>query len=266
MIQKLPPFDPEAPILVVDIGNTTTHVGTWAAGKLLAPLPVPTHDQKAFEKVYHEHVLAMPRKKPAAVVAACVAPEALTKIQDFVGQQIDMDVLVVGDTIPLPIDISVKDNHTLGVDRACAAAATYERLKHACVVVDFGTAITVDLIDDDGTLLGGAILPGVALQLKALHQYTAQLPLVEAAIPALPYGRDTTEAIQTGVCRGAVGAVRGIIEGYASALNSWPQTVATGGDLALLSPYCDFFDTQVSDLTLYGVGVAYQKYLADLGV
>ncbi len=266
MIQKLPPFDPEAPIIVLDIGNTTTHVGTWAAGKLQTPLPVPSLDQKAFEKAYHEHVDAMPRKKPAAVVAASVAPEALTKIQDFVGDQIDMDVLVVGDTIPLPIDVSVKDDHALGVDRACAAAATFERLQHACVIVDFGTAVTVDLVNDDGTLLGGAILPGVALQLKALHDHTAQLPLVDAAIPTLPYGRDTAEAIQTGVCRGIVGAVRGIIEGYASELNNWPQTVATGGDLALLSPCCDFLDTQVSDLTLYGVGIAYQKYLAELGV
>jgi len=266
MIQKLPPFDPEAPIVVVDIGNTTTHVGTWAAGKLQSPLPIPTHDQAAFEQVYHEHVEAMPRKMPAAVVAACVSPKALTSIQDFVGEQINMDVLIVGQSIPLPIEVDVKDNHALGVDRACAAAATYERLQHACVIVDFGTAVTVDLVNDDGTLLGGAILPGVSLQLQALHEHTAQLPLVDAAIPTLPYGRDTIEAIQTGVCRGIVGAVRAIIEGYASELHSWPQTVATGGDLTLLSPCCDFLDTQVSHLTLCGVGIAYQKYLADLGV
>ncbi len=266
MIQKLPPFDPAAPILVIDIGNTTTHVGTWAAGELKTPLPVPTHDRAAFEQAYHEHVNAMPRKKPAAVVAASVSPDGLTQLKNFVDKQIDMDVLVVGDTIPLPIDVSIKEERTLGVDRACAAAATYERLKHACVIVDFGTAVTVDLVDDEGTFLGGAILPGVSLQLQSLHKHTAQLPLVEAAIPKLPYGRNTAEAMQTGVCRGIAGAVRNIIEGYASKLNSWPQTVATGGDLALLGPCCDFLDTQVSDLTLCGVGVAYQKYLADLGV
>jgi len=152
------------------------------------------------------------------------------------------------------------------MDRVCAAAAAYDKIQQACAVVDFGTAVTVDLVDDEGTFIGGAILPGLKLQLRALHEHTAQLPTVDPAFPELPYGRDTIEAMQTGVCRGMAGAVRGLVEGYATHLNRWPQVIATGGDAALMAPYCDFLDNVVSDLTLRGAGLAYTKYLADAGV
>jgi pantothenate kinase type III len=72
--------------------------------------------------------------------------------------------------------------------------------------------------------------------------------------------------MQTGVCRGLAGAVRGLVEAYAASLGHWPQVVATGGDLPLMGPHCDFLDTQVSHLTLRGIGLAYTAYLADCGV
>ena len=114
-------------------------------------------------------------------------------------------------------------------------------------------------------MLGGAILPGIGLQMRALHEYTAALPLVKPGVPELPYGTNTVEAIQTGVCRGIAGAVRNITEGYATHLNRWPQLVATGGDAELMMPLCDFVDTWVTDLTLRGIGLAYSNHLAALG-
>jgi len=84
-------------------------------------------------------------------------------------------------------------------------------------------------------------------------------------VPELPYGRSTVEAMQTGVCRGLAGAARWLVEGYATSLHRWPQVVATGGDLPLLAPYCDFVDTPVKDLTLRGIGLAYTKHLAAMG-
>ena len=112
------------------------------------------------------------------------------------------------------MDVAVTDAKAIGVDRVCEAAAAYDRLSTGCTVVSFGTAVTIDLVDDDGTLLGGAILPGIALQMRALHEFTAALPEATPGFPELPFGRNTIEAIQTGVCRGLVGAVREIVEGY----------------------------------------------------
>jgi type III pantothenate kinase len=103
------------------------------------------------------------------------------------------------------------------------------------------------------------------MQLRALHEFTALLPRVEPAFPELPYGRNTSEAMQIGVCRGVAGAVRGLVEGYATSLNRWPQLIATGGDVEFMAPYCDYIDTCVSRLTLRGLGLAYSRHLLEQG-
>ncbi len=264
MIDRSPP-DPERPIIVIDIGNTTTSVATWHDGALKTPLKVLTDNPRAFEESYIAHAQSASPGRPAATVISSVVPDALERIRVYVLAQQEREALVVGETIPLPMEVGVKDKRAIGVDRVCEAAAAYGKLQSGCTVVTFGTAVTVDLVDDDGVLLGGAILPGLRMQLRALHKNTAALPEVNPGFPDLPYGRDTTEAIQNGVCRGLAGAVRGLVEAYATHLNRWPQVVATGGDVAFLAPHCDFLDTIVSDLTLRGVGLAYDKHLADQG-
>ncbi len=263
---KPPPFDPAAPIVVLDIGNSTIGIGTWVSNKLKTPLSVDADDESAFAESFAAHTEALPKGRPAAVVASSVAPSTLSTVKSFVSSKLDYNTLVVGETLPLPMDVAVKDKKNIGVDRVCAAATAYERIKQSCIIVDFGTAVTVDLVDDDGTLLGGAILPGLDLQARVLHEHAEQLPLVEIKIPKTPFGIDTTEAIQTGVCRGLAGAVRALVEAYATSQGRWPQVVATGGDLELMTPECDFIDTAVSDLTLNGVGLAYTKYLTEAGV
>ncbi len=273
MIRPVP--DPEGPIIVIDIGNTTTGVATWHGGALKTPLKAATDNPPAFEEAYSAHVQELSpsgargmnaaARGPAATVISSVVPEALERIRVYVLAQQEQEALVVGETIPLPMDVEVSDKRAIGVDRVCQAAAAYDRIQAGCTVVSFGTAVTVDLVDDDGTLLGGAILPGLRMQLQALHEHTAALPDVKPGIPPLPYGRNTIEAIQNGVCRGLAGAVRGLVEAYATHLNRWPHVVATGGDVEFLAPHCDFLDTIVSDLTLRGVGLAYDKHLAEQG-
>lgn len=265
VVIRPPAFDPTAPIVVIDIGNTTIRVATWHEGTVKTTLTHPTADSSAFEKAFAAHREAAPKRRLAAAVISSVVPDALTRVRDFVSASLDQEALVVGETIPLPMDLALADKRSVGVDRVCQAAAAYDRIQRGCTVVSFGTAVTVDLVDDDGSFLGGSILPGLSVQLRALHEHTAQLPEVERGFPELPYGRNTVEAIQNGVCRGLSGAVRAIVEGYATHLNRWPQVVATGGDAAFLAPHCDFFDNVVADLTLRGVGLAYDKYLAEMG-
>ena len=261
MIYKVPPCDPHAPVLLIDIGNTTTTIATWQSDMVKTPLAAPTADEAAFAELLTAHLDAIDKRKPGAAVIASVVPKALERIRAIIAEKTEKQALVVGETVPLPLDVTVNDPRSVGTDRVCAAAAAFERLGTGCTIVDFGTAVTVDLVDDEGVMLGGAILPGLALQFRALHEHTAVLPLVSPGFPELPYGRDTVEAMQTGVCRGLAGAVRGLVEGYASHLNRWPQVLATGGDVSLMAPHCDFLDTLVEHLTLRGVGVAYRQHM-----
>ncbi|MCH7595575.1 MAG: type III pantothenate kinase [Planctomycetes bacterium] len=265
MIYRPRPFDPSAPVIVIDVGNTSIKVATWHEDQVKSPLSCPSDDEAAFEESYAAQIHDGPADTPVATVIASVVPDTLERLQSYLAATQDHDALVIGDGIPLPLDVDVDDASAIGADRVCAAAAAYETLQKGCTIVDFGTAVTVDLVNDEGTLIGGAILPGLAMQLRSLHEYTAALPEVDPAVPELPYGRNTIEAMQTGVCRGVVGAVRGLIEAYSTHLKHWSHVVATGGDAELLLPYCDFVDTAVHDLALRGVGVAYSKYLATMG-
>lgn len=266
MVHQVPHIDPTDPAIIIDVGNTRVGVATWHGDEVKTPLSVATNDKAAFREAYEAHVEAVPKRKVLATVIGSVVPDATESIRAWILSTLGIAPLVIGETIPLPMDVSVKDQSAIGTDRVCAAAAAHDRLKSACAIVDFGTAVTVDLVDDGGILLGGAILPGLRLQLRALHDFTARLPAVEPAFPETSFGRDTTEAIQIGVCRGLVGAVRWIIEAYATQLNRWPQVVATGGDLEFMRPHCDFVDSPVPYLTLRGVGIAFRKHLATQGV
>ena len=263
---KPPPLDdPDAPVLVVDVGNHSVKLGIWSQGSVKGRLSVATGDASAFDRALEAERQSFPRRLPPAVVIASVVPAVLEQLCSGPLTVFPRRPLVVGDSIPLPMDVGVDYPKAIGVDRVCAAAAAYERLRTACTVVDFGTAITVDLVDDDGVLMGGAILPGIEMQLRALHEHTAVLPHVAPDTCPFPYGRNTTEAIQTGVGRGVVGAVRAIVEGYATHLNRWPQVVATGGDLPAIAAQFDFLDTLTDGLTLSGIGLAYRRHLAAMG-
>lgn len=265
MIQSVHEFDPDAPALLIDIGNSAVKVATWHENLVKTAVSLPIEDAPAFDRAYAAQVECMPRGKPAATAIASVVPEALERIRDYVLEQQDMEALVVGERLPFPIDVAVTDATAIGADRVCGAAAAYEQLEKACAIVDLGTAITVDLVDDEGTFRGGAILPGINMQLRALHEFTAGLPKVEATVPDTAYGRNTAEAMQIGVCRGVAGAVRELIEAYASSIKCWPHVVATGGSLELIGPVLTCVDTMVEHLTLRGIGLAYRKHLEALG-
>src|SRR6185437_955999 len=134
----------------------------------------------------------------------------------------------------LPISVLTDEPELTGVDRILNVAAAYEQMGNACVVVDAGTALTIDACNDSGEFLGGAIAPGAALMLDSLHEKTARLPRVELAAPEDAWGKNTEQAIRTGVFHGIRGMVKEIVENSATALGSWPDIIATGGDAQLL--------------------------------
>lgn len=107
--------------------------------------------------------------------------------------------------------------------------------------------------------MGGAILPGFQMSLDALHDHTDRLPSVQAAAPNSACGRNTPEAMLAGVVYGAAGALREIVERFATELRSWPPLVVTGGNAALIHPHANFIDAVVPDLCLRGIALAYRR-------
>lgn len=202
--------------------------------------------------------------EPKQIVAASVNAPALKALEAAAAESIRQDVLVVGRDLPLPISTKLAHPDKIGVDRLCCAAAAFDHLGGACVVADFGTAITIDCVNDDGLFLGGVILPGLRASAAVLHSATDQLPEVELTDPTWVYGGDTREAIVGGIVYGARGALRERVEAYATELGVWPTVILTGGDAHLICPNPGeegLVQAVVDDLVVRGAAIAYYKSL-----
>lgn len=266
MIRLPKEYDPDAPVVVMSIGNTHAAMGVWRDCRVTHFSRTATSSASVLKADFEAFLKRFPKPEdPAAVVIASVVPEVLAQVKTLVESALAKQALVLGEAIPWGMEIGIEGRATVGADRIAGAIAAYDQLRRSCVIVDFGTAITVNFVDDEGVFRGGAILPGIGLQFWALKQKTAQLPEVEPAIPQSVFGRTTVEAIQNGVCRGAAGAVRWLVEHCAAEIGHWPHVVATGGDAEFMTSECDFFDSVVPDLGLRGVGLAYRNHLKAMG-
>jgi type III pantothenate kinase len=250
-----------AGLLVLDVGNSQTAAAVVQPGDGHEASNIryaPTDDSDALRDALAALWAQLPTDEPRRIAAASVVRPATERIRELVRDEFDAALQVVRDDLPLPIDLAVENPDQVGTDRVCAAAAAYAKLGHACVVADFGTAITIDVVSDDGLLLGGAILPGLRMAAQSLHEHTAALPLVEPVRPHGVWGRNTLEAIQVGLYCAAAGALREVVERYATEMGKWPDLIVTGGWAKDLAGYCDFIDRVVPALVLHGVALAYR--------
>ncbi|MGD1277759.1 MAG: type III pantothenate kinase [Tepidisphaeraceae bacterium] len=247
-------------LMVLSVGNSRLAIGVFSAGTLehVARLPLEPRNQWAAQISQAWSRIAS--KEQPAIAAASVNPALDDPLEGEVLRLTNHTIQWVGDELDLPIPVHTKAPQETGVDRVLNVAAAYEQLGKACVVVDAGTAITVDCCDDQGDFLGGAIAPGMEMMLDALHEKTAALPRVAFEVPMQTFGDSTGAAICQGVYHGVRGMVRELVENYAADLGHWPQIIATGGDAARLFDGWELIHAIAPDLTLYGIALAYANH------
>lgn len=238
------------------VGNSRARVGRFDGRELADPMSIGLDDPKAIAGAVRS---AMGDQR-LAVVMSSVNPPASDRIAEALA---GVDVHRIGRDVPVPIDIAVDDVGTVGQDRLLCALAAWTRSKTACVVVDAGTALTVDFVDGEGVFQGGAIVPGVRMMLDALASRTAALPDV-AFNPAEepgPFGKDTRRAMALGARSALRGAVRDLVDAYAIAYEAYPPVVATGGDAELLMHDGGLVEYVVPDLQLIGIQASVEAAL-----
>jgi type III pantothenate kinase len=254
----------QACLLIIEVGNSHVSVASAIDGVVRAESRF-THGEIWQAVDYAGEVWdALPDDRARAIAAASVVPAVFQDLQGRMQERLTQEVLVVGRDLHRPMSIALEAPELVGIDRICAAAAAYETARRACAVASFGTAITIDCVNDEGAFLGGAILPGFYLQAHALAEGTAALPEVSVEETGHVYGVDTQEAIRNGVLYGAAGALREITERYATDLGAWPLLIVTGGGAELMRRHCDFIDHVVPDLVLRGIALAYRRHFAPL--
>ena len=247
-------------LLVLNVGNTRLSLGAFVAGALTYTRRLPHAQRADWPGVIAEAWAHIAGKDGAAVAGASVNPPLVEPIEHAVEQVARVPVQWVGRQLDLPIPVRTTPPGDTGVDRVLNMAAAYEQMQKGCVVVDAGTAITVDVCNDEGEFLGGAIAAGVGMQLDALHEHTASLPRVALDVPVDPQGASTEQAIRHGVYHGVRGMVKELVENYATSLGYWPDVIATGGDAPKLFEGWELIHAVAPDLTLYGIALAYANH------
>ena len=228
-------------IILLNIGNTHTHIAEAQNDRIISRRKVATSDL---------NIQMLPTNVPLA--AATVVPEVRSRLKD-------RNIFWLGADCDCSLDFSQIDSTTIGSDRVANLIALSSEYPLPALCIDFGTAITFELLGRDNIVLGGAIMPGRALMRKAMHDYTAQLPLVslEEPPPDGP-GVATVDQMLLGVDTGLVGSIKELTEVMRRKVGEDLRVVATGGDAKFFTKRLSGIEYAGDDFTLKGILKAWE--------
>ena len=219
------------PDAVVDIGNSRVKLCRVAGGGLQLPVRgLAADDLASWERLATEWGFAPGR----SWAVAATDPNRRRQFADWATSRGER-VILIDSPRKVPIGVSVDEPDRVGIDRLlnAVAAAVLVKSGQAAIIVDAGSAVTVDLLHEQGSFAGGVIFPGLRLMALALKQHTAQLPLIEATgdLPAGPPGRNTQAAMRLGIVHAVAGGIDAVIRETAARCTTAPYLVLTGGDM-----------------------------------
>jgi len=249
------------PMIAIAIGNTRTRVGIMSGTECLRAQSVRSEETQ--DVVAEVRSLWGDYGDGAAdpiVVFSTVDHQRAAEISSSISEAGLGTVYRFGPDLPIPIRHTLTESgeKTVGQDRLLCAIGAYRVVNQACIVVDLGTAITVDFVDGEGVFHGGAIFPGIGMMFDTLHEKTAHLPkLVYAKGDPndLSPAKQTDLAMQLGVNACVHGGIRWLAERYAEFYEGYPQIIVTGGDMGVLEGD-ELIEAFVPDLQLHGIRAA----------
>ncbi len=251
-------------LLAVDVGNTQTHIGMFRGDELVehwrfATVRESTADELATVLVGLLQLRGLSLADVEAAIVSSVVPQLVHEYESVSDRYLGGNLRVVGPGLKSGIPIRTENPHEVGSDRLVNAVAAYDRVHSACIVVDFGTAITYDVVSADGELLGTLISPGIEISMEALSERAARLPKVELEAPRELIGRSTLTSIQAGVVYGFAGQVDGIVSRLREELGVEARAIATGGLATSIAPFCEELDEVDEMLTLTGLRLLWER-------
>lgn len=248
-------------LLLCDVGNTTTVVGLWDGDGVLRRWRVSTDRERTTDesRLLLRAMLAEQGGEVSGGALSSVVPPRTIAWREAMEAVVAGPLVVVGPGVKTGIALLVDNPREVGADRVVNAIGAIEKYGSPVVVVDFGTATTVDLVGPDGSYRGGAIAPGLEVAADALVTHTAALRRVELVPPRSPVGRSTVEAIQSGLIYGYAGLVDGLVERVMEVAGRPCPVVATGGLAEVLRPHAHRIEHVEPDLTLIGLAAVYQR-------
>ncbi len=245
-------------LLTIDIGNTSIKLGVFEDNALLEEFRLAS-DKELSQDEYEVLLRTLFKSyKISGCILGSVVEELNEKITRAVRNVFNTEPLVLNSDTETGLKIKLKNPKEAGADRIANACAAYVNYSKPCIVIDFGTAISFDIVNSGGEFIGGVIAPGLKLQMNALNKFTSKLPKIDVAISPSAIGDNTTDAILSGVIRGTACMIDGLVKQCEKELGEKAIIVATGGYSGLISNYLEKpFDFINPTLTLEGLRILY---------
>ena len=251
-------------LLVVDVGNTHSHLGVFQGETLVHDWRFATVRESTADELGSRlsSLLALRDLGFAdlnASILSSTVPQLRPEWTAMATRYLGHEMPVVGPGVKTGMPIRMDNPREVGADRLVNAVAAYERVGGACVVVDFGTAITYDCVGAAGEYIGGIIAPGVEISIEALTSRAAAIPKIDLTPPRALIGKSTVEAIRSGVIYGFAAQVDGILVRLRGELGQEAAAIATGGLAAAIVPFCEAIDDIDPLLTLTGLRMIHER-------
>lgn len=242
-------------LLALDIGNTNISYAFFKGKKIIKKGKISTQEKSGLNKLSPFYL-----KKIEDVIISSVAPKNLAKLKKELRVKFSKNSLILGENIKVPIANLYKKPSQVGQDRLVGAYAGYRIHGGGLLIIDFGTAVTFDLVSFKGEYLGGMIFPGLNTSFNAVCQKAALLPKkMQLARPKKLIGRTTEESICSGIYNGFAGLTSSIIDMFRRKYSKRLKVIITGGDAERIYPFIRENCMLEPDLTLIGLKLIYDN-------
>lgn len=245
-------------LLALDVGNTNIVIGVFDNEVLRASWRLSTDRRRSADELavfLKQFFLSanLSFTDIERIIISSVVPPLSTALKEMSERYFSLHPLIVGPGVKTGLNLKLDAPREVGADRIVNAVAALRLYGPPLIIIDFGTATTFCQVDEAGDYRGGVIAPGVNISMEALYQNAAKLPKVEIVPPPNVVGRNTVEAMQSGLFYGYLSLVEGMIERMKRLYKRPPKVVATGGLGRLFAEATPFIDVYEPDLTLYGL-------------
>ncbi len=255
-------------VLALDVGNTHTVVGLFENRKLVTDWRLATHSERTADEngLWLRQMLDWHGVSPDVLAGAAVSsvvPPLDPLLAEGIRRYLGLEPFFVRPGIRTGMPLRVEAPQELGADRLCDAVAAYAKYGGPCLVLDFGTAVTWEVVSAKGEYLGGAIAPGPGVTADALSSKTAKLPRVAMEPPPRTIGKGTVDSIQIGIFYGYLGLVEGVTRRILAELGGDAPVIATGGFAPVIARHCALIGHVEPDLTLEGLLMLWERNRED---
>lgn len=250
-------------LLTIDIGNSIIGLGVFDGERMCATWDVATDIKKTADEYAVLILNLLPREGLSLsdidhAIIASVVPPLEPVFEELSERYLRVSPLIVGPGVKTGVRICTDNPREVGADRVVNAAAAHRLYGGPLIVIDFGTATTVDAVSKEGDYLGGAIAPGIGIAAEALFERASKLPRIELIAPEHAIGKNTVASMQSGVIFGYVGLIESLVHRIRQELGGKARVIATGGLADVIAKETNVVDVVSPHLSLLGLRLIHE--------